>query len=76
MRVWSHPVVFPTRPSTVVSSGIDVISHAALLVWEGVEQMPERYNAVEPFNPFGPPAPYFRVSPDQPAVVDVLEAIP
>jgi imidazolonepropionase-like amidohydrolase len=73
MRVWSHPVVFPTRPSVVAASGVHVISHAALFVWEGAAELPDTYNGSHPFNPFGPPAPYESVSPDAPEVTAVLE---
>lgn len=73
MRVWSHPVVFPTRPSIVAASGVHVISHAALFVWEGVAELPATYNGSHPFNPFGPPAPYESVSPNAPDVTAVLE---
>jgi imidazolonepropionase-like amidohydrolase len=75
MRVWSHPVVFPTRPAAVVAAGVDVISHAALLAWEGADTLPLRYDAGPRFNPFGPPAPYGSVAPDAPSVIRVLEAV-
>jgi imidazolonepropionase-like amidohydrolase len=75
MRVWSHPVVFPTPPSVVAASGVDVISHAALFVWEGAAELPATYNGSHPFNPFGPPAPYASVRPDGPAVTTVLESM-
>ena len=75
MRVWSHPVIFPTRPSAVIEAGVDVISHASLLVWEGVETLPGDYNSGHPFNAFGPPAPFGSVPPDAPAVIKVLEAM-
>jgi len=75
LRVWSHPVIFPTRPSEVIGAGVDVVSHAALLVWEGADSVPRRYNEGHPFNAFGPPAPYASVPPDSPAVLRVLEAM-
>ena len=75
MRVWSHSAVFPTRPTAVVKSGIDVISHSALLVWEAADTLPKRYNAFETFNPFGPPAPYSSVPFDSQALIEVLELI-
>jgi imidazolonepropionase-like amidohydrolase len=75
MRVWSHPVVFPTRPSAVIAAGVDVVSHANLLVWEGADTLPSDYNAGHRFNPFGPPAPYRSVAPDGPEVTRVLEAM-
>jgi imidazolonepropionase-like amidohydrolase len=75
LRVWSHPVVFPTRPSAVVAAGVDVISHAGLLVWEGAATMPKDYDSGHPFNDFGPPAPYAAVAPDDPRVIKVLDAM-
>lgn len=75
LRVWSHTTVFPTRPSEVVAADIDVVSHAALLVWEGAGKLPSHYDNPHPFNPFGPPAPYSSVSPRDPRVIQVLEAI-
>ena len=75
LRVWSHPVVFPTRPSAVVAAGVDVISHANLLVWEGADTLASTYDRGHRFNPFGPPAPYASVPPDAPSVVRVLEAM-
>ncbi|MEZ4587318.1 MAG: hypothetical protein R2909_13050 [Gemmatimonadales bacterium] len=33
LRVWSHPVIFLTRPSEAIGAGVDVVSHAALLAW-------------------------------------------
>ncbi len=75
LRVWSHAVVFPTRPSEVVESGVDGISHAAFLVWEAAAELPTTYNGGHPWNPFGPPAPYGSVSPDDPRIVAVLEAM-
>lgn len=74
-RVWSHPVVFPTPPSVLATSGVDVISHAAFLVWEGERELPSTYNGGHAWSPFGPPAPYATVSPDDPEVVAVLEAM-
>jgi imidazolonepropionase-like amidohydrolase len=73
--VWSHAAVFPTKPSVVAASGVDVISHAAFFVWEGSVELPPTYNGPHPWGPFGPPAPYGTVSPDDPAVVAVLESM-
>lgn len=75
MRVWSHAVVFPTRPSVVAASGVHVISHAAFFVWEGERKLPPTYNGGHEWSPFGPPAPYGTVSHDDPAVVAVLETM-
>jgi imidazolonepropionase-like amidohydrolase len=59
----------------VVASGVDVVSHANLLVWEDARTMPNDYDRGHSFNPFGPPAPYATVPPDAPAVVRVLDAM-
>jgi imidazolonepropionase-like amidohydrolase len=40
LLVWSHAALFPARPSEIVDAGVDVLSHASLLVWEPVAQLP------------------------------------
>lgn len=75
LGVWSHAAVFPTRPSEVVASGVEVISHAAFLVWEVPDELPTTYNGGHEWNAFGPPAPYATVSADDPRIVAVLEAM-
>src|SRR5262249_54516666 len=40
LQVWAHAALFPARPSEVVRAGVDVVSHASLLVWEGVPILP------------------------------------
>jgi imidazolonepropionase-like amidohydrolase len=40
LRVWAHATLFPARPSEVVEAGVDVVSHASLLAWEGADQIP------------------------------------
>ncbi len=75
LKYWSHAVVFPTKPSEVVASGVDVISHAAFFVWEVPEKMPPTYNGGHPWNIFGPPAPYATVAYDDPAIVAVLDTM-
>lgn len=72
LRVWSHPVVFPTKPSQVVRAGVDVISHASLFVWEGATAVPPTYHHGR-FSDFGPPAPFADVPVDSPAIIAVLE---
>lgn len=34
LKVWSHLVLVPARPSEVVASGADVVSHSLFAVWE------------------------------------------
>lgn len=43
LRAWSHATIFPSRPSDAVAAGVDVISHASLLFWEGTKTVPETY---------------------------------
>jgi imidazolonepropionase-like amidohydrolase len=40
LKVWAHATLFPARPSEVVAAGVDVVSHASLLVWETAERIP------------------------------------
>jgi len=39
LKVWSHATVFPARPLEIVEAGVDVVSHATLLAWEGVDSI-------------------------------------
>lgn len=40
MKVWAHATVFPAKPSAVCLVGVDVMSHATLLSWEGENVVP------------------------------------
>lgn len=40
MKVWAHSCVFPARPSEVCEAGVDVMSHATYLAWEGEAEIP------------------------------------
>src|SRR5687767_14900932 len=33
LRVWAHAVVPPSRPEAVAGAGVDVVSHADMLIW-------------------------------------------
>lgn len=35
LRVVAHATTFPARPSELVQAGVDMLAHAAYLVWEG-----------------------------------------
>jgi imidazolonepropionase-like amidohydrolase len=48
MKVWAHATLFPARPSDVVGAGVDVVSHASLLIWEGMTQVPPWTEAGRP----------------------------
>lgn len=43
LKAWGHAAIFPSRPSAVVAAGVDVISHAGMLMWETTATVPERY---------------------------------
>lgn len=75
LPVWGHATIFPTRPSDVVASGVDVISHSAFFVWEPLDELPRTYNEPHPWNVFGPPAPYATVAYDDPAILAVLDSM-
>jgi len=40
LKVWSHATVFPAKPQAIVDAGVDVLSHATLLAWAGVDYLP------------------------------------
>lgn len=67
LLVWSHAALFPARPSEIVDAGIDVVSHATLLAWEPVAQMPP-YTARAR-------ADYDNVSPTSPAIDRLLRTM-
>lgn len=43
LLVWAHAAVFPAKPSEVIASGADVVSHADFLAFETVTPFPETY---------------------------------
>lgn len=40
MRVVAHGTVFPARPSDLVAAGVDLLTHAPYLSWEGLPAVP------------------------------------
>ena len=54
MKVWAHSCVFPARPSEVSQAGVDVMSHATYMAWEGEKVIPldasNRHRKHEQFN--------------------------
>jgi imidazolonepropionase-like amidohydrolase len=54
MKVWAHSCVFPARPSEVCQAGVDVMSHATYMAWEGEHEIPlnakNRHRKHEHFN--------------------------
>ena len=67
LRVWAHSTVFTTRPSEAVAAGVDVLSHAAYLVWEGSPPTTEYERRGR--------GDYLTVPPDHPAVTRAIEAM-
>lgn len=41
MQVWAHAAVLPAKPQAIVDAGVNVISHASLLAWEGLDGLPK-----------------------------------
>jgi imidazolonepropionase-like amidohydrolase len=40
IKVWAHATLYPAKPSEVVAAGVDVISHACLLIRESPARVP------------------------------------
>lgn len=41
MLVWAHSTLYPARPSEVVAAGVDVISHACMMIHEASAHVPD-----------------------------------
>lgn len=41
MLVWAHSTLFPAKPSEVVTSGVDVLSHACMMIHEASAHVPD-----------------------------------
>jgi len=67
MRVWAHATLFPAKPSELVRAGVDVLSHASLLAWEGCDSLPS-YRERARIAGLG-------VRPDDPRIIRVLAAM-
>jgi imidazolonepropionase-like amidohydrolase len=64
LKVWAHATLFPARPSEVVAAGVDVVSHASLLAWEGVPVLPDFHDRAKP-NPL--------LAPESPRIAALLD---
>jgi imidazolonepropionase-like amidohydrolase len=60
--------VFPARPSDLVAAGVDVLSHAAYLVWEAADTLPTYHDRVRL-------APFASVPVTHPAIERVLKSM-
>lgn len=69
MRVVAHSTVFPARPTDLVAAGVDVLTHAAYLSWQGLTWVApdEAWN-----RRFGP---YATTPPEGPAMTRIVEAM-
>jgi len=67
LAVWGHSALFPARPSEVVATGVDVVSHAGLLAWEPTGALPGYRQRAG--------ADYDAVAPEGGAVDEVLRAM-
>jgi hypothetical protein len=47
LLVWAHAAVFPASPADVVAAGVDVMSHADFLAYEGMIPTPHNYAAMK-----------------------------
>ena len=62
LKVWSHAAVVPARPGDAVAAGVDVLSHAFMLMLEAVDSLPATYGEsfnVYRFDETRPTAPVF-----------------
>lgn len=69
MRVVAHSTVFPARPSELVAAGVDVLTHAPYLSWEGAQEIHDEDSWDRAKGP------YMSVRPDGPELTAVLEAM-
>ncbi len=67
LRVVAHGTVFPARPSDLVDAGVDVLTHAAYLAWEGAAPSDDFRKRAE--------GDFAHVPPDAPAIVRLLETM-
>lgn len=67
VRLVAHATVFPARPSDLVAAGVDMLAHAAYLVWEGsppTTDFPSRAKGD-----------FAHVAPDSPAIERLLASM-
>jgi imidazolonepropionase-like amidohydrolase len=50
MQVWAHATVFPASPMDVVAAGVDVVSHATLLPYQGEDLSQGSYKQKPPID--------------------------
>ncbi len=62
LKTWAHATVFPAGPGQLVDAGVNVLSHAAYLVWEAAEVIPADYQTRTD-------APWDQIPPDHPRLI-------
>lgn len=69
MRVVAHGTVFPARPSELVAAGVDLLTHAPYLSWEGAPVLAadDAWRRRD--------GPYATTPPDGPALATVIRAM-
>jgi imidazolonepropionase-like amidohydrolase len=64
MRTMAHATVFPAKPGDLVAAGVNVLAHAAYLVWEGSPPSPDYTKRAQ--------GDFEHVKPDDPAIERLL----
>ncbi len=67
LRVVAHGTVFPAKPGDLVDAGVDMLAHAAYLVWEGSPPSPEFQKRAQ--------GDFAGVPPDSPPIDRLLRAM-
>jgi imidazolonepropionase-like amidohydrolase len=67
LRVVAHGTVFPAKPGDLVKAGVDMLAHAAYLVWEGSAPSPEFQKRAQ--------GDFAGVPPDSPVIDGLLRAM-
>ncbi len=67
LRVVAHGTVFPAKPGELVDAGVDMLAHAAYLVWEGRPPSPEFQKRAQ--------GDFDGVAPDSPVIDRLLRAM-
>ncbi len=67
LHLVAHATVFPAKPSDLVAAGVDMLAHAAYLVWEGSAPTPDYTRRA-----FGD---FAHVPVDSPAIEGLLESM-
>jgi imidazolonepropionase-like amidohydrolase len=67
LKVVAHATTFPAKPGDLVDAGVDILAHAAYLVWEGSAPSTRWQDRAR--------GDFAHVPPDAPAITSLLEAM-